>query len=103
MIPFHVNRLPGMRGIIGNRQKVVLGSDLTPFSVRLGVVSWNAKFACPGIVTKIIIEGAILLASNKHMLDWVGRIEMMTRHRCPHLVDGKYTRIESETGSCQDS
>src|ERR1051326_5712301 len=92
-----------MRRIIGNRQKVVLRSDLTPFSVRLGVVSWNAKFACPGIVAKIFIEGMILLASNKNMLDRVGRIEMVARHRCPHLVYGQYTGIEGKTSSCQYS
>ena len=93
MIPFTMNGLPGMRWIIGNRQKVVLGSDGTSFSVRLGVVSWNAKFACPGIVAKIFIEGAILLAGNENMFDRVGSIDIALWQRGPHLVYAKYTGI----------
>jgi len=95
-----MNGLPGMRGIIGNRQKIVMGSDATAMPVGLGVVSWNTETACPGIIAKIFIEGVILLAGNEDMVDRVGRIDSVSRHRCPHIVYAKYTGIEHETCSC---
>src|SRR5258706_13297096 len=70
-VPFAMNRLPGMRGIIGNRQKVMVRSDSTAFAIGQSIVCWKAKFTRLGIVAKIIIKGAILLTGNQHMIDRV--------------------------------
>src|SRR2546425_12931939 len=43
--------------------------DSAPTTVRLRIVGRDAKFACPGVMAKVHVEGTILLTGNNHMLD----------------------------------
>src|SRR5713226_10322821 len=71
--------------------------DGASIAVRLGIVRRNTKFASPGIVAKILVKGAILLAGNQDVFDRIGSCGI--GYRSHGRTCAKYACIECETGS----
>src|SRR5579859_7354497 len=81
----------------------MMRGDGSSMAVRLGVARRNAKFACPGVVAEILVEGAILLAGEQDMVDRIDEVcaFLAHGHRGQGLVYSKYTRAEREASSCK--
>src|SRR5258708_40013877 len=93
-----MNRLPGMRGIIGNREEVMLRNDRNALAIGQSIVCWKAKFTRLWIVAKVIIKGAILLASNQYMID---RVDIASNYGGTWFLGIKNTCFVRETQSRQ--
>src|SRR5258708_32830427 len=69
MVPFTMDSLPRMGSIQCAMQEKMMRSDSPSRAIGLRIPRWHAKSSCLGVVTKIGVEGAVLLASHQDVLN----------------------------------
>src|ERR1700730_1934508 len=100
MIPLAVDRLPGMIGVLRNREGHVIGSNAASLPVRLRIACWNAKGPGARVIAKVFVETAILLAGNEDVIDGIGNILL---HRGQRFAYGQSACFERQASAREEA